>query len=249
MKVFLTNNGKLNESVFWHKLNKKFYWIDIEKHYLYSFDPLTNKTISIKTTFKPCCIQPYIDENNILSNNILLCASKNSIGYYNLDNQEFNIKVSLDNHDNIRFNDGKINKNGVLYIGTMDIRDNKKQIGNIYKFENDELTIIEKNIGITNGISFDNNNNMYFSDSLTKTLYKKNLDTNKNIIIKKYQNDETPDGGLFHNEIYYSCIWGGHRIDMYKNDKIFNQIKLPYKFITCCDFNNNNQLFVSCYFN
>ena len=245
MTIYITKEGILNESVFWHKTNKKFYWIDIEKHLILSFDPKNNIITKEKTTFKPCCIQPLLI-NYKHSENKIICASTKDIGYLDLKSYKFEIIDSID-ENNVRFNDGKIDKNGVLHIGTMDIRKDKKLIGKIYKFENEKLVEIESKIGITNGISFDNNN-MYFSDSLKKILFKKNLYNNTNSIIKIYDGEETPDGGIFFNNKYYSCIWGGSRIDIYKNDKIINNIKLQNKYITCCDFDDNNNLFVTCYF-
>lgn len=243
LNYYITKNGKLNESIFWHKVNKKIYWVDILDKKIKSFDPDTNNIEVFYTDKNPCCIQPLIIENEIQTDK-LLCAMNDGIGTFDIENNSFEYDIKI-NDKNVRFNDGKIDKNGILYIGTMDINE-KSKIGNIYKYENNELTIIEKNIGITNGIAF-NDNFMYFSDSLTGILYKKNLLTNENIIINQYL-DEAPDGGCFYNNKYYSCIWGGNRIDIYEDDKIIDEIKLENKYITCCDFNDNNELFITCFF-
>ena len=60
----------------------------------------------------------------------------------------------------IEDNDGKLDNYGKLYIGTMD-REEKNFNGNIFCYENNYLEIIKSNIGISNGISFDNQNKMY----------------------------------------------------------------------------------------
>ena len=46
------------------------------------------------------------------------------------------------NNPEVRFNDGKLDKNGILYIGTMD-RNEQNFIGNIFRYENSYLETIK----------------------------------------------------------------------------------------------------------
>lgn len=228
--IIVDNINKLGESCLWNKYDEKFYWVDIVDKKIKSYDGNNFKEFS--TEKMPCCIT-LIDQHKF---NLAL---EDSIGVYDIRNNSYNKQVSLlDN--NVRFNDGKLNNNNVLHIGTMD-RNEKEYIGKIYKYKNNYLEIIKENIGISNGISFDSTNRMYYSDSLSGKLF---YDSN---MINQY-NDIGPDGACVDtNDNYYSCLWGGSRIDVYCNQIVEQQIQLPVKYPTCCCYGGKdmNKLFIT----
>ncbi len=234
-KIILQKNDKLGESPIWNNYNNKFYWVDIIGKKIKSLDE--NNIISIVDTNKmPCCI-------SLIDNSTLTLALEDEIGIFDIRNNIFNSQLKIDG-SKVRFNDGKIDNNNILHIGTMD-RLEKDFIGKIYKYQNGHLDILNNNIGISNGIAFDSNNKMYYSDSLSGKLYYDNK------LINTYKN-EAPDGGYVDiNDNYYSSIWGGSRIDIYsKEHKIIDTINLDIKYPTCCCFNGNkmNKLLI-CNFN
>ena len=112
-------------------------------------------------------------------------------------------------------------------------RNEKSHIGNIFKYQNGYLDKLYSNIGIANGISFDESNKMYHSDSLDGKLYYNGK------LINTY-NNIGPDGACYHNGKYYICLWGGSRIDVYKHQKVIEKIELPVKYPTCCCFGGSN---------
>jgi len=61
--------------------------------------------------------------------------------------------------------------------------------------------------------------------------------------------DVNPDGATIDKmDNYYSCLWGGSRIDIYnKNNSLFNQIDVPFTYPTCCCFGgvNMNKLLIT----
>jgi sugar lactone lactonase YvrE len=226
----IEENNILGESCLWNFYDNKFYWVDIIDKKIKSYNENIIERFEINKM--PCCI-------TLLNNNNLTLVLEDEIGIYDIRNNSFNSQFKLKNND-VRFNDGKLDKNGILHIGTMDKKE-ENYIGEIYKYENNYLEPIIKNVGISNGISFDSNNEMYWSDSLSKKLYYKNE------IIKEYEN-MTPDGGYINeNDEYYSCLWGGSKIDIYKNRVIYDNIILPVEYPTCCCYGgiNMDRLFIT----
>lgn len=230
--MIINNKNLLGESPLWNKFDEKFYWVDILGKKIKSYDG--DKIQEMETCKLPCCI-------TLSESNNLTLVLENEIGIYDFRSNTFNSQYVI-NNPKIRFNDGKLDNYGKLYIGTMD-REEKNFNGNIFRYENNYLEIVKRNIGISNGISFDNKNKMYYSDSLSGNLFYNNK------IINHYETaNETPDGSCIdkYNK-YYSCIWGGSRIDIYDNLKIKDKIKLPFLNPTCCCYGGKNydKLFIT----
>ena len=49
------------------------------------------------------------------------------------------------------------------------------------------------------------------------------------------------------NDKYYSCLWGGSRIDIYEKQKLIDNIDLSVKYPTCCCYGgiNMNKMFIT----
>ena len=121
----------------------------------------------------------------------------------------------------------------------------REKIAKIYKYNNNFLEEIIDNISNANGISFNSKNEMFFSDTTDKTIYMINNNLTK--IVHKYDY-EGPDGSTFDiNDNYYSCLFGGSRIDIFQESKITKSIKLQFINPTCCCFGgeNMNKLFIT----
>ena len=118
-------------------------------------------------------------------------------------------------------------------------RNETEFIGKIYKYNKGFLQPIYHNIGISNGIAFDSKNNMYHSDSLNGKVYFNGIN------IKTYEGIG-PDGSCVdENDNYYSCLWGGSKIDIFKNQKVIDNISLPVKYPTCCCFGEDKMFITS----
>lgn len=238
--MLINDKNILGESPIWNYFNNKFYWVDIDGKKIKSFND--NYIESFDLEKMPTCLA-LIDSNNIFT------AVEDGLGIYDFRNNSYNYLLKIDDKD-VRFNDGKVDKKGIFHIGTMCRTKPRRPIGNIYKYENGELIKIIYNIGTSNGISFSKSNVMYYSDTSVKTIFK--LENNKIYELNKYEN-YGPDGSTIDiNDRYYSCLWGGSKIDIYQNDKIKNFIDLEIKNPTCCCFggeNMNKLMITSAYVN
>ena len=226
--MIINNYNIFGESPIWNYMNNTFYWVDICDNKIKSLNDY--KIIEYDIIKSPTCLF-LKDINN------MVVTLDDGIGIYDFRINKFNYLTKIYDK-NVRLNDGKCDKNGIIHIGTMD-REEKNQIGSIYKYVNNEFIEIKNNIGISNGISFSKNNKMYFSDSLTKKIYT--LDNNNEKLLYIYNNC-SPDGSTIDiQDNYYSCLWEGSRIDIFNsNDELFNKINLPFKCPTCCCFGGNN---------
>ena len=225
----------LGESPLWNKFDKKFYWVDILKKEILSYD--FNKIHTRKLDMMPT----FICMHGV---NTLFCAMEDGLGIYDLNTDKFSYEIKID-ASRVRFNDGKLDRDGVLYIGTMD-REEKERIGSIYKYINNSLELVVKDIGISNGISFSNDNNtMYYSDSMQGKIFS--IKDGITQTIKAYD-VSSPDGSTVDAENkYYSCLWGGSRIDIFDENNVINSINIPVINPTCCAYggDNMNLLFIT----
>ena len=76
--------------------------------------------------------------------------------------------------------------------------------------------------------------------------------SNNSIEILKIYETEGPDGSTIDIfDRYYSCLWGGSRIDIFENNNIVNSIDLNFKFPTSCCFGgiDMNKLFITSAYN
>ena len=229
--MIIKNKNLLGESPIWNNFNNKFYCVDIIDKKIKSFD---DNSIEIFNLDKmPTCL-------SVIDSSKLLTVVEDGIGIYDFRNNSYNYMLKID-ASKVRFNDGKCDKNGILHIGTMD-RNEKECIGSIYKYENNQLIELIPNIGISNGIAFSKDNKiMYHSDSLKGEIYQNNN------LFYKYENI-SPDGATVDDyDNYYSCLWGGSRIDIFNEFKLDRSINLSVTYPTCCCFGGSvmDKLFIT----
>uniref|UniRef100_A0A6C0EHC7 SMP-30/Gluconolactonase/LRE-like region domain-containing protein n=1 Tax=viral metagenome TaxID=1070528 RepID=A0A6C0EHC7_9ZZZZ len=233
--MIIDNDNILGESPLWNYMNQTFYWVDINNNKIKSLNDHIITEYTLKK--KPTCLY-------LLDINKMVVAVEDGIGIYDYRISKFIYLKKIDD-TNVRCNDGKCDRNGNIYIGTMD-KNEKANIGAIYKFNGRNFETIKDNICISNGLAFNSDNKLYACDSLKKQIFT--IKNKKVKIINTYY-DVNPDGATIDKmDNYYSCLWGGSRIDIYnKNNSLFNQIDVPFTYPTCCCFGgvNMNKLLIT----
>lgn len=232
----LNNENILGESPLWDYKNKKYLWVDIEGKKIKSYDNYNIQTFNLDKS--PTCL-------TLLDYNQIFCIVEDGLGIYDFRNESYNYLKKIDDKK-VRFNDGKCDRNGILYVGTMCRMSPRYPIASLYKYENNMLIEKYTNIGTCNGISFSKDNQiMYFSDSSTKSIFYKSDNNTKQF----YQDDNfAPDGSTVDiNNKYYSCMFRGSHINIFKNFKLENTLLLNCQKPTCCCFGGENldKLFVT----
>jgi len=225
----------LGESPIW--LNNKLYYIDIKSGKIINYYNDVFKTIDLKemiTFIVPC-------------NDNIVFSTKDKINYIDLNTEKVKNLFAMNFNENVRFNDGKCDINGVLFAGTMDM-DEKNDIASLYRFDKNQKEILNK-ITISNGTIWNKNyDKMYYIDSPTKKIRVFDYDNKNSNIISENQSIDVsfspgvPDGMTIDSEDnLYVCFFGGsHVLVLNKNGKLLNEIKVSSKNVSSCVFGNDD---------
>ena len=246
MLVDLNDKNILGESPIWNNHYQSFFWVDIEDYKIKKYNEKDLIEV-FPTSLKPTCIANY--------NNNLVVVLEKGVGIYDFRDKN-GVKMLIDKKwdQNIRFNDGKCDRNGNLYFGSMSLDEPRKNNGKIYKLnKNLQLDEIIGGIHVSNGISFSvDNSKMYYSDTPQETIYQlynheNNNDSNKSIF---YKVNGRPDGSTVDClDNYYSCLWDGFGIEVIGSNPSF--IETNKRFTTCCSFGGKDldKLFITSAYN
>jgi sugar lactone lactonase YvrE len=241
-KTLLGESGfylyKTNEIVFLDLLNPSVFFYSI-----------TNKTLSKEKLNLPKPlgnIYPMHNGQFIISNLDGLHVydrNKKTIKYYQ------DIRGTDELHK-ISYNDGTITKNK-LWIGLSHIKETKN-LGYFGYLQNNKFNKLDEGFKVSNGPAVDENQNkLYFSNSLNSTIYQYNLKTlKKKLIYKLKKNQGFPDGIALDNKNgLWVAHWAGGQISRInlKTKEIDVAIKIPALNVTSVTFVGKklNHIFVT----
>ncbi len=224
-------------------LNNKFYWIDIKSGIMHSYDgDFQSFDMKEMITF----IVP--------SKNNIVYSTKNSIKYFDIENNKSRDIFNLNFRENVRFNDGKCDASGRLYAGTMDMNE-KNPDGSLYMFDSSYHEVLN-NITISNGTIWSSDNKkMYYIDSPTKKIRVFDYDLKNGKILTETESIDVnfssgvPDGMTIdsHDNIYVCFYGGGHVLAFDKNGRNIKEIELSVNNVSSCIFGGKNmdELFIT----
>lgn len=254
VKCILNNKSVLGEGPVWDESRKKLFFVDIMGKKINSFDPITKEFDSIETENPVGCIVFHKD-NNIIS------AQQNKLVKINLDTKE-SVKILDFNLDEyLRFNDGKCDINGRLWVGTMatDQAHPKARVcGSLFcADEKGNIKEVFDKMAIPNGIAFSSDNKyMYHIDTPTQCISRYDFDaktgklSNKTTAVKVPENEGSPDGMTIDCEgMLWVALWGGYavaRCNPETGEQLL-KISVDAENISCCAFGGENmdELFIT----
>ena len=197
----LNVENELGEGVIWDHISAKIWWTDIQQSKLYRYDPESKHLEQWNTPERLCCFAPRENKKG------LVAAFESGFAFYTPETGELEwIKKIESNNPGTRFNDGRTDRQGRLWAGTM-VEDAElaNDQGSLYCLNHD-LTI-NKTIG---GLSIPNSlcwspdgKSMYHTDTPSRQ-------------IKQY--DYNGDSGTFDNQRDFvttreSCYPDGSIVD------------------------------------
>jgi sugar lactone lactonase YvrE len=157
---------------------------------------------------------------------------------------------------NHRFNDGKPDSMGRMWIGTMNHIETTENLGSgfLYSFENNKPTVRQTGITVPNGIAWSlDNSKLYFIDSPAREVYQYDFDvhtgniSNRKVIIKFIDSNERywgfPDGMTIDKEgMLWIAHWGGACVTRWNPDKgeLIEIIDVPSYQVTSVCFGSDN---------
>ena len=148
---------------------------------------------------------------------------------------------------NNRFNDGKVDRQGRFWAGTMD--DNEREAsGTLYRVDRDlKVETIDRGYKVTNGPAFSPAGGiMYHNDSARQVIYAFGLDGDRvgerGEFLRFGERDGYPDGMTVDSEgCLWIAFWDGWSVRRYSPDgEWLESIRLPVARPTSCAFGGRN---------
>lgn len=239
----------LGESPIWSTQDQVLYWIDIKSPAIHCFNPLTRENKSWK-------MEQEIGSIALRQGGGLIAGLRSEIALINPDMKTIK-SIVLPEFKNpmTRFNDGKCDRQGRFWSGTMYDPPGppknyfgREPIGKLYRVNSKyECQAVIDDILVPNGLAWSPNGSvMYFTDSPKRIIwaYEYNIDSGepgkRSLFAKipKGLKRGTCDGATVDSEGYYWCSeFRGSRIVRYSPDGNINRIiKLPVTRPTSCAF-------------
>jgi len=238
------SGASLGESPIWSYDENLLYWIDINSRLIHQFNPKTHKTRKWLCHTEIGCI-------GLTNKRRLIAGLRDGFYYFSPSQGTFNFIVDPEpNKPQNRLNDGKVDRAGRMWCGSMQDPNPNDPVGALYRLSGtDKCSRILDGIRIPNTICWSpNNKTMYLSDTRASIIwaFDFNLNTgtikNKRIFVDLSQQPGRPDGATVDEEGFlWNAEYGGSRVVRYTPEGKFDcQINLPVSNITCCSFGGPN---------
>jgi sugar lactone lactonase YvrE len=249
--LILNVKSQLGEGAIWNNIEKKLYWVDILGENFNVYDPITNDQITYPTGKMVGTVVP-------LGHQEVLLALQDGIIIMDLSLRKIEYKVKTYIHiQNQRFNDGKCDPQGRLWVGTLTV--GKETPNNKLYCIDSDFSITEKMHGLTisNGLAWSlDSSAMYHIDTPTGEVTKHDFDkntgaiSNRQVIIRIPASMGYPDGMTIDSEgMLWIAIWDGFCVARYNpvTGNLLQKIDVPAPKVTSCAFGGENldQLYIT----
>jgi len=242
IKIAIKAKNALGEGPVWSQDEHALYWVDIHEKKLLRWDPLSN---AIGFWKMPSEIGSFA----LRESGGCVVALKSGLGLLDFGNGVVTPICDVESDlPFTRFNDGKCDRQGRFWSGTMD-QEFPNRRGSLYCLKQEEKLIkIRGNVGISNGLGWSpDNKKFYYTDSAIHTIYVYDFDSDnaqisgERVFVKTPEN-YTPDGLTVDSEGYiWSAMWDGWKIVRFRPDgKIDMEVTLPVQRPTSCTFGGEN---------
>ncbi len=243
--LLLHTPAQLGEGAIWDSQTQLLYWVDINGKTVNIYNP-TQKTNTCFNVFKrPGTVVP-IDSENVLvalEDGLITLNIHTGKIVYQLQTPQFET-------NSLRFNDGKCDKNGRFWVGTMDLNA-KKEAGVLYSLQNNfKLKPEVLKTTISNGIAWNaDDTKMYYIDTTTSNISCFDYDlltgniNNRTEIIAINPKLGYPDGMTIDNQgMLWVALWDGFAVACFNPNtgEILHKINIPAPKVTSCAFGGSN---------
>jgi len=229
--------AELGEGPVWVAAERALYWVDINGRRIFRLSE-SGERREWPTPMRVGSIAPRARGG-------FIAGTDRGIALVDLDQDRFEVVASPEQHlPHNRFNDGKVDRQGRFWAGTMDDRE-KGSAGALYRIDPDRTcTAIDGGYGITNGPAFSPDGaRMYHSDTLRQVTYAFDLDaageaTNRRVFVQFGAGDGHPDGMTVDAEgCLWIALWGGWCVRRFSPDgDLLRTVEMPVEQPSSCAF-------------
>lgn len=233
--------NELGEGVIWDHQRQKIWWTDILQSKLYQYDPISQAFDSWSTPERLCCFAP------VAGSAKLVCAFESGFAFYDPQKQDVKwIKQLEQDNPGTRFNDGRTDRQGRLWAGTM-IEDSDKATykGSLYCLDHD-LSISQSidGLSITNSLCWSpDGKTVYHTDTPTQIIKAYDYDADNGEInngrdLVKTEDGCFPDGSIVDQEGFiWNAQWGASKVVRYTpSGETDLEVEIPTSQPTCVAF-------------
>jgi L-arabinonolactonase len=230
----------VGEGVLWDQRRQALWWTDIERSRLYCYD----------WQQRHCQLLPAPERVGsfglVAGSNLLITAFASGIAFYDPVSQavEWLARPAAD-QPRVRFNDGRVDRHGRFWSGTMMDGMPKLPVGELYSYDARQgLRSHVSGVLITNGLCTSPDGSLlYFADSPTRTIavydvHEPDGRLGAARLFAQTEDPAVPDGATIDAEgCLWSAQWGGARVVRYAPDgRIDLALDVPVSQLTCVAF-------------
>lgn len=242
--LVLEIKAELGEGAFWDAPNDRLFWVDIEGKKVHIYDPEKKVNKSFEMPSRVGTIVPHNADEAVV-------ALEDGIYILNLKSGAVRLLTELEKDlKSTRFNDGKCDPNGNLWVGSMDLN-TTLPIGSLYKVSpNGEAHKMLDSITVSNGIVWTRDRNtMYYIDTPTGHIkaFDFNVETseisNERIAVEIDASLGFADGmTIDENDHLWVGMWQGEAVACFDPiaGKLIKKIQVPAMNVTACTFGGDN---------
>jgi sugar lactone lactonase YvrE len=238
----------LGEGPVWVPSDEALYWIDIKGRKIFRLSN-DGELSQWPTPFRVGSLAPRANGGFIAATDL---------GIAEIDLRSGKLQIIANPEENLpenRFNDGKVDRQGRFWAGTMDDMETAAT-GTLYRIDPDlRWTVIDTDYGITNGPAFSPDGRiMYHSDTARQVTYAFDLDedgsaSNRRTFLQFGPGDGHPDGMTVDAQgSLWIAFWGGWCLRRFSPEgERLKTVRLPVSQPTSCTFGGPalDQLYVT----
>jgi xylono-1,5-lactonase len=232
-------HAKLGEGPLWSVREQALYWVDILSYRLHRY---SSKEEQRSWQFDQE-ISAIAERANAEG---LIITRRHGFATFNPATEKLVQLTTLENEiPGNRFNDGKCDRRGHFWAGTMDF-DGERSTGSLYRLSPDLVcTRMDSDYVVTNGPAWSHDHRtLYHNDSVNGRVYAFDFDpesgeiSNKRLFLQFSKEEGSPDGMTIDAEGgLWIAHWGAGKVTRHDSDgKLLRTIDLPCSQVTSCAF-------------
>jgi sugar lactone lactonase YvrE len=243
MNSLLPTPDLLGECPIWHAPTASLTWIDVPGHVVHRLDTATGRRLTWPVEAEPGCVA-------LASNGAdMIVAVRNRIVRIDAESgRQTEIAVAPFDPTHHRFNDGRCDSRGRLWIGVFNERRDAPSAG-LWCLEHDTLRQGPQDIVLSNGIAFSPDERwLYQSDTVGKVIFRYPYDIEtgtcgeRQVFADLGAEDGTPDGASVDSEgrLWVALYGAGSIVALSGEGRIVERLELPVRCPTMPGFGGDD---------
>ena len=235
----VNTRDSLGESPLWDPVTERLFWVDINRCLIHQLDPRTGEITDWPCKTEPGCL-------GRADNGRLVAGLRDGFYFFSPATGKFEgITDPEPGKPENRVNDGKVDRAGRFWAGTMRDPNPDEPCGALYKLEGQTALQMLDGIRIPNSLCWSpDNQTLYFSDTRARVIWGFDFNlasgelTNRRLFVDLQGQLGRPDGATVDTEGYlWSAEYGGGRVVRYAPDGTVDKVvNLPVANVTCPTF-------------